>query len=76
MIRCVRVAAACAGVMAGAFSLTGHAGQARSVADRVYTAGQAARGQQIYKARCAECHGSGAPTAKVSLHAPDTICCP
>jgi len=33
------------------------AGQSRSVADRVYSDGQAARGQQIYKAQCAGCHG-------------------
>jgi S-disulfanyl-L-cysteine oxidoreductase SoxD len=30
---------------------------ARSVADGVYTAAQAARGQQLYTAQCAECHG-------------------
>ena len=40
-----------------AFSLTGHAGQLRSVSDGVYSAGQAARGQQIYQAQCADCHG-------------------
>jgi hypothetical protein len=34
------------------------AGQSRSIADRVYSAGQAARGQPIYKAQCAECHGA------------------
>lgn len=30
----------------------------RSVADRVYSSPQAARGQQLYKAQCAECHGN------------------
>ena len=50
--------ASCACAVAVAFSLTGHAGQLRSVADGVYSAGQAARGQQIYQAQCAECHGN------------------
>jgi len=49
--------ATCAYALAGAFSLTGHAGQLRSVTDGVYSAGQAARGQLIYQAQCAECHG-------------------
>jgi mono/diheme cytochrome c family protein len=40
-----------------AFSLAGNAGQLRSATDGVYSAGQAARGQQIYQAQCAECHG-------------------
>jgi mono/diheme cytochrome c family protein len=46
----------CACALAGAFSLTGHA-QLRSVTEGVYSAAQAARGQQIYQAQCAECHG-------------------
>ena len=50
--------ASCAYALVGAFSLTGHAGQLRSVTDGVYSAGQAARGQQIYQAQCAECHGN------------------
>jgi mono/diheme cytochrome c family protein len=33
------------------------AGQARSVAAGVYSAAQAARGEQIYRAQCGECHG-------------------
>ena len=40
------------------FSSSGQARQSRSVTDRVYSAAQAARGQQIYKAQCAECHGN------------------
>ena len=32
---------------------------ARSVNDGVYTDQQATRGQAIYKARCASCHGDG-----------------
>src|SRR5215470_11174143 len=51
------------------FSSSGHAVQSRSVTDRVYSTAQAARGQQIYKAQCAGCHGdamegtSGPPLA-------------
>jgi mono/diheme cytochrome c family protein len=33
------------------------AGQPRSVAAGVYSAAQAARGEQIYRAQCLECHG-------------------
>ncbi|MEP7308393.1 MAG: cytochrome c [Acidobacteriota bacterium] len=46
-------------VYAGAawFSLTGHAGQMRSVTEGVYSSAQAARGRLIYGAQCAECHG-------------------
>ena len=67
-VQAVRVAS-CACAVAVAFSLTGHAGQLRSVGDGVYSAGQAARGQQIYQAQCADCHGkamegaSGPPLA-------------
>jgi cytochrome c5 len=50
--------ASCACVVAAAFSLTGQAGQLRSVTDGVYSAGQAARGRQVYQAQCAECHGT------------------
>src|SRR2546423_9949139 len=48
----------CACALAGAFSLNGYAGQLRSVTEGVYSTGQAARGQQIYQAQCAECHGN------------------
>jgi mono/diheme cytochrome c family protein len=34
------------------------AGQGRSINDRVYSSGQATRGQEIYKAQCASCHGN------------------
>jgi mono/diheme cytochrome c family protein len=50
--------ASCAYTLVGAFSLTSHAGQLRSVTDGVYSTGQAGRGQQIYQAQCAECHGN------------------
>ena len=41
----------------GVLSVTGHAGQARSVTDGVYSAAQATRGQQLYKDQCLPCHG-------------------
>jgi S-disulfanyl-L-cysteine oxidoreductase SoxD len=50
-------AALSAGVLMGAFAFTAHGQQSRSITDGVYSAGQATRGQQIYKAQCAECHG-------------------
>ena len=58
LLRHSRGVAWCACALAGAFSLTGHAGQLRSVTEGVYSAGQAARGQQTYQAQCAECHGN------------------
>jgi mono/diheme cytochrome c family protein len=57
-IRYAPGAAFCVYALVAAFSLTGHAGQIRSITEGVYSAGQAARGQVIYKARCAECHGN------------------
>jgi mono/diheme cytochrome c family protein len=56
--RCAPGVASCAYALVAAFSLTGHAGQLRSVTDGVYSAGQATRGQLIYQAQCAECHGN------------------
>ena len=47
-------AAACAVVLAASFP---HAGQLRSVTAGVYSAGQAARGEAIYRAQCGDCHG-------------------
>jgi mono/diheme cytochrome c family protein len=55
-IRYALGAASCAYALVAAFSLTGYA-QSRSVTAAVYSAGQAARGQQIYEAQCGECHG-------------------
>jgi mono/diheme cytochrome c family protein len=55
-LRCV-AGAAVVGALAGALSLVGHAGQARTVTDGVYSDAQAARGQQIYQAQCVTCHG-------------------
>lgn len=48
----------CAWAVVSALSLVSHAGQLRSVADGVYSSGQAVRGQQMYQAQCAECHGN------------------
>ena len=41
----------------GALTLAGY-GQARSIADRVYSDAQAARGQQLYQKECVTCHGA------------------
>ena len=49
--------ASCACALVGALSMTGRAGQSRSVTEGVYSGGQAARGQQIYQVQCLECHG-------------------
>jgi len=38
--------------------LPAQAPQARSLTDGVYSGAQAARGQQLYKAQCASCHGN------------------
>jgi mono/diheme cytochrome c family protein len=43
--------------LVGALSLTTHARQLRTAADGVYSAEQATRGQQVYVAECASCHG-------------------
>src|SRR5258706_16393252 len=53
--------------------LRGQPPQTRSITQGVYSAGQAARGQQLYKAQCAACHGNalegtiGAPLAGESF---------
>ena len=51
-----RAATLCAGALAGAFVLTGYA-QSQTLAEGVYSVGQAVRGQQIYEAQCTTCHG-------------------
>ena len=48
---------ACVGAWVGALSLAGQ-GQARSIADRVYSDAQASRGQQLYQKECISCHGA------------------
>jgi mono/diheme cytochrome c family protein len=57
VVRGALCAAACVGALVGALSMTVHAGQSQSVTEGVYSAAQAARGQQIYQARCVTCHG-------------------
>ncbi len=56
-IRCALSVVVCICALAGAFSLIGQS-QLRPVTEGVYSAGQAARGQEIYQAQCAECHGN------------------
>ena len=48
----------CAYAFASVLWLNVHAQQAPSLSDGVYSAAQAIRGQDIYKAQCAECHGN------------------
>ncbi|MSV36250.1 MAG: c-type cytochrome [Bryobacterales bacterium] len=48
----------CGYALFGALLLTGQTPQARSITEGVYSAAQAARGQQLYKTQCAECHGN------------------
>jgi mono/diheme cytochrome c family protein len=56
--RYARGAAFCGYALLGALLLWGQAPQRRSIAEGVYSVGQAARGQQLYKAQCAGCHGN------------------
>jgi mono/diheme cytochrome c family protein len=44
-------------VLGVALTSAGQSGQMRSVTERVYSANQATRGQEIYKAQCLACHG-------------------
>ena len=57
MFRRAVVSAMC-GALVGALAPAGHAGQARSVTDRVYADAQAARGQAAYTMQCVVCHGA------------------
>jgi mono/diheme cytochrome c family protein len=54
LIRVSRAGAFCAYALLGALLLPGQ----RSITQGVYSAAQAARGQQLYKAQCAGCHGN------------------
>ena len=55
----MRLSAALSGYgLAGALLLLGQAPPPRSVTEGVYSAEQAARGQQLYKTQCAACHGN------------------
>jgi mono/diheme cytochrome c family protein len=55
---CTRGAAFCGYAFLGALLLMGQAPKARSITEGVYSAEQAARGQQLYKTQCAACHGN------------------
>src|SRR5712692_7040620 len=57
-IRYTPGAAFCCYALLGALLLPGQAPQVRSITEGVYSVGQAARGQQLYKAQCAGCHGN------------------
>ena len=53
-----RGAVLCGYALLGALLLSGQTPQTRSITDAVYSAGQASRGQSLYKAQCAGCHGN------------------
>src|SRR6266849_3436390 len=53
-----RGAAVCSLALLGTLSLIGQTPAARSFTDGVYSPAQAVRGQQLYKAQCAGCHGN------------------
>ena len=54
----IRAASFCAFLLAATLVFAGQGRQVRSVADRVYSGGQATRGQEFYKAQCGDCHGT------------------
>jgi mono/diheme cytochrome c family protein len=56
--RAAFVLAIAAVIVAGAYSMTAEARQARSVSDGVFSAEQAQRGQALYKTECLMCHGA------------------
>ena len=55
--RSVLAAALFVWALIAALAATGQARQQRTVAGNVYSAEQAKRGQQLYQAGCASCHG-------------------
>ncbi len=57
-LRYARRAVLCVYVLLGALLLIAQAPQPRSITEGVYSAPQAARGQQLYKTQCAACHGN------------------
>ena len=63
----------CAFAVVGVLVFTVHAQQARLVSDGVYSVAQATRGQEIYKAQCAECHGNALEGTVGSPLAGDTF---
>jgi len=57
-IRYAPVAPACVYACVAVFSVAAQVPQLRSITDGVYSAGQAARGRQVYEVRCGACHGA------------------
>jgi mono/diheme cytochrome c family protein len=47
----------CTFALVGTFSEAAYAAQSQSAAERVYSEIQAARGREVYRAQCMECHG-------------------
>jgi mono/diheme cytochrome c family protein len=56
-IRAAFVVAIAAAMVVGAYSMTAHARQTRTVSDGVFNAEQAQRGEALYKKECVTCHG-------------------
>jgi len=56
-IRYALAVTVCVYASAAVFSLAAQVPQLRSMTDGVYSAAQAARGQQVYQVQCGECHG-------------------
>src|SRR5439155_450887 len=56
-IRYALAVTVCVYVSAAVLSLAAQVPQLRSMTDGVYSAAQAARGQQVYQVQCGECHG-------------------
>src|SRR5437763_269063 len=56
-IRFAFMAGLCACALLIPLPPVGHASQSRSITDGVYSAAQAARGEQLYRTECAACHG-------------------
>ena len=52
-----KCAAGCGYAVFGALLLSGQALPTRSITDGVYSAGQAARGRELYDTKCGACHG-------------------
>ena len=57
-IRYALAAPACVYASAAMLSLAAQVPQLRSITEGVYSAGQAARGQQVYRVQCGSCHGA------------------
>lgn len=56
-VRAAFTIALAAMIVAGAYSMTAQARQARTLSDGVFTADQAQRGEALYKKECVTCHG-------------------